>query len=304
MYEMNEAEQQNIIGVQANLWSEMVPSEGRADYLTMPRMTALAELGWTHKDLYASYLERLDGQYGRMDLMGIHYRLPDLPEIADNHVFIDTTSFFTTAALPGLTIRYTTDGTNPVSSSPALTEPLHIDHSLTFKMAEFTTFGRRGDVYTLLFDKQAYAPAAAPSGGGLTSGLECRFYKGYFDRTTKIKAAHDSIMQVQDVKVPSDISAAEFGLRYTGFIEVPETGIYSFFLTSNDGSVLHVADRLVVDNDGLHSDREKSGQVALAKGLHSFALDFMEAGGGYTLDLKYSKDNEPPQPVPATWFKH
>jgi alpha-L-fucosidase len=322
-YGMDEAEQKKVFGVQANLWTERVPTENRADYLVMPRMTALAELGWTHKDLYDSYLRRLDGQYERLDLLGVHYRLPDLADLADNHVFIDTTSFRVEAPSPRFTVRYTTDGSNPVASSPALSRPIPIDHSLTLKMAVFSAVGGRGDVYTLSFERQAYAPALtraqvvavraangpvtavhAASGpdSPLSAGLECRFYKGYFDRTTKIKGAPDSVLKVSRIGVPSGISAPEFGLKFTGYLDVPETGIYSFFLTSNDGSLLRIADRLVVDNDGLHGDKEKSGQVALEKGPHVFALDFMEAGGGYALKLKYSKDNGEPREVPEEWF--
>lgn len=300
-YGMNKAQEANILGVQGNLWTEMVPTENRADYLTMPRMTALAELGWTHKDLYASYLERLEGQYARLDLLGIHYRLSDLPELADTHVFTDTASFFIPAPSPRLTLRYTDDGTNPVPASPILSRALRIDHSMTLKIAAFTASGRRGDINTLAFDRQACAvPVAAEHA---VPGLECRFFKGYFDLTTKIPEAPDSVLWVGQAEVPPGIATPEFGLKFRGYIDVPETGIYSFFLTSNDGSVLRIADRLVVDNDGLHSDREKSGQVALEKGLHPFALDFAEAGGGYSLDLKYSVGGGQPRSIPADWFK-
>ena len=329
LYGLNATERQNIIGVQANLWTEMVPTEQRADYLVMPRMTALAELGWTHRDLYDSYLKRLEGQYDRLDKLNIAYRQPDLPELADNHVFIDATSFYTTAPSPGLTIRYTIDGTVPVPCSQVLSQPIVINRSLTFRMAAFTAAGRRGDLYSMAFDRQAYAapvtlqPATANSASANSAtanpdsassvtallalgrpGLECRFYKGLFKQTTLIKADPDSIMEVQQTVVPAGIIATEFGLKFSGYIDVPETGIYSFFLTSNDGSVLHIAGRLVVDNDGLHSDKEKGGQVALEKGLHPFALDFMEAGGGYTLDLKYSKDDGPPRSIPVSWFRY
>jgi hexosaminidase len=301
IYGMNKAEQQNVIGVQANLWSEMVPTESRGDYLTMPRMTALAELGWTHKDLYDSYLKRLTGQYDRLDRLNIHYRLPDLPELAENQVFTDTTSFFTVSPLPALTIRYTTDGTNPGVSSPALSRPVPIDHSLTLKAAAFTASGRRGDVHAILFNRQSYA---SPVNDVATkAGLECRLYKDHFNKTTEIKATADSLMQVEEAAVPAGISLPEFALKFTGYIDVPETGIYSFFLTSNDGSVLHIANRLVVDNDGPHADREKSGQVALEKGLHPFALDFVESGGGYSLKLQYSRGNGKPQNIPSSWFK-
>jgi hypothetical protein len=35
----------------------------------------------------------------------------------------------------------------------------------------------------------------------------------------------------------------------------------------------------VVVNDGAHSSKEKSGQVALAKGMHALAQDYMDLGG-------------------------
>jgi hexosaminidase len=67
--------------------------------------------------------------------------------------------------------------------------------------------------------------------------------------------------------------------------------------------VLRIDNEEVINNDGLHPDREKGGQTALKKGLHTFAIDFIEGGGGYRLDLKYSIGNESPKPVPAQWFK-
>ncbi len=37
----------NIQGAQANIWTEYIPTEQRADYMYMPRMTALAEVLWS-----------------------------------------------------------------------------------------------------------------------------------------------------------------------------------------------------------------------------------------------------------------
>jgi hexosaminidase len=297
-YEMNAAQQQHILGVQANLWTERVPTEGRADYLIMPRMTALAELSWTHQDRYLFYLQRLNEQYPRLDLLHIHYRLPDLPELSERRVFTETTVFFVDAP-PTLTIHYALDGF-PTAASPVLTHPLTIDHTTTLKLAAFTAAGRRGDLVTITFDHQTFAPAldaiaAAP-------GLHCELFRGEFNTTSAIKGAADTSVILPDVAIPANAPDA-FGLLFRGYIDVPETGVYSFFLTSDDGSMLRIADRLVVDNDGAHSSRKKSGQVALAKGIHPFALDYMDLGGGGMLDLKYSKNNEAPQPVPASWFK-
>jgi hexosaminidase len=66
---------------------------------------------------------------------------------------------------------------------------------------------------------------------------------------------------------------------------------------------LYIDDQKTIDNDGLHPDKTVGGQVALQKGLHSLAVDFSEAGGGYALELKYSFKGSEPKVVPAEWLK-
>lgn len=41
------AERENILGVQANLWTEYITSPDYAAYMTFPRLLALSEVGWT-----------------------------------------------------------------------------------------------------------------------------------------------------------------------------------------------------------------------------------------------------------------
>lgn len=299
-YGLSAAEALNIIGVQGNLWTERVPTEARADYLIMPRLTALAELGWTHKDLYDSYLARLGGQYDRLDRLHINYRLPDLPEIAESRVFIDTTSLMVASPSARMVLRYTTDGSWPSVHSPVLSAPIVISRSCKVNLAAFTASGRRGDIQTISFDRQSYA-VSSPSPVS-SPGLAVQLYKGSFPLTSNMTGRGDSAMVLSSVGIPAGMPGTGFGLQFRGFIQVPETGIYSFFLTSDDGSVLRIGDRLVVDNDGYHSAQEKSGQVALEKGAHPFLLDYMDGGGGNALHLTYSFNNSAPQAVPSEWF--
>jgi hexosaminidase len=300
-YGMNEKQQKNIIGVQACLWSEMVPSEGRADYMIMPRLSALAELGWTNRDLYDSYLRRLAGQYERLDRLGIHYRLPDPPEAVDNRVFVGVDSFMATPPMKGMILHYTTDGSWPTLQSPVLDRPLRIDHSLTLRMAAFTSSGRRGDIVTSAFTQQDYAK---PVVGGGAAGLRCQVYKGDFRGTADMKGAAAEEIVMEKPRLLKETPATGWGMKFAGYIDVPATGIYSFYLNSDDGSMLRIAGRQVVDNDGLHSAREKVGQVALEKGLHTFQLDYFDGGGGGALDLRYSLGDGVAQDVPSEWFRH
>ena len=53
---------------------------------------------------------------------------------------------------------------------------------------------------------------------------------------------------------------------------MPDDSVYRFSETSNDGSCLYVADKIVVDNDGRHGAYEKEGEIALKAGLHKIEL--------------------------------
>jgi hexosaminidase len=203
--------------------------------------------------------------------------------------------------LESLSLHYTTDGTLPSLQSAALNEPLTIDKPVTIKLAAFTKGGRRGDVYTIQYDQQNYSPAQAVK--EVNNGLQLSFYKGFFKNTQKIKADADTTLTVTDIVVPEEIGKGSFGLKYRGYIDVPQQGIYNFYFTCDDGGVLRIDDRLVVDNDGMHAPLQKSGGVALDKGPHRFELDFVEGGGGFTLDLKYSLPGDKPAAIPASWWK-
>ena len=65
----------NIIGVQANLWSEYVNNGKSAEYMTFPRACALAETGWSpqaSKD-YGDFINRLKVNSKHLDILGVNY---------------------------------------------------------------------------------------------------------------------------------------------------------------------------------------------------------------------------------------
>ncbi len=72
----------DIIGVEAPLWSETIRNITAAQYLMMPRLPAIAELGWTPqagRD-WESFRTRLAAQAPRWNLLGINYhRSPQIP---------------------------------------------------------------------------------------------------------------------------------------------------------------------------------------------------------------------------------
>lgn len=65
-----------VLGTQCQLWTEYIPDEQHAEYMTFPRMCALAEAAWSPAQLrdWDDFLARLRVHLGRLDVMGVGYR--------------------------------------------------------------------------------------------------------------------------------------------------------------------------------------------------------------------------------------
>jgi len=72
----------NIVGVEAPLWSETIRNITAAHFLLMPRLPALAEVGWSSQvsRSWDSFRQRLPAHAPRWNLMGINYNRS--PQIA------------------------------------------------------------------------------------------------------------------------------------------------------------------------------------------------------------------------------
>lgn len=293
-----------ILGAQAEMWTEMIPNEDRADYMFMPRMSALAEVLWSDTHNYDSYLVRLQKAYARLSQLHVRYRLPDLSGFLQSNVFLTTDTLRIAKPLKSMTLRYTTDNTVPTTQSPALEAPLVIRDDKHFRIAAFRPDGSRGDIYDLDYKKQTLAIPATPPMSP-QPGLTVSRIKGSFKNVAAMNAQQpDTTGTATGFNVPHALEAPAFGLQYRGYIDVPADGVYSFYLTCDDGGILTIAGREVINNDGNHAPLEKTGQVALKKGLQKFNLDFIEGGGGYTLRLKYSFNGSQPIDIPTAWLKH
>jgi hexosaminidase len=72
----------NIVGVEAPLWSETVRNISAVQYLAMPRLPAIAEIGWTPQAgrSWDSFRVRLANHAPRWNYLGVnYYRSPQIP---------------------------------------------------------------------------------------------------------------------------------------------------------------------------------------------------------------------------------
>ncbi len=96
--------------------------------------------------------------------------------------------------------------------------------------------------------------------------------------------------------------ADDYGVLFTGYLDIPVDGSYMFYLTSDSGANLRIHDALVIDDDFHHDGGEVSGSILLAAGKHPFRLSYRHTTGAETLTLKYSSSSITKQEIPLSTF--
>lgn len=142
--------QQHVLGVQANLWTEYIPTQEHVEYMAFPRLIALSEIGWTAPENknWPDFQKRLQKHYRLLQQLNVHYYRPSYDvNISGKY---DFTTKKNTIAIQSEQynpqIRYTTDGTNPNSTSTLYVEPFTLVNTTTVKAAVFNDTVRYGGV--------------------------------------------------------------------------------------------------------------------------------------------------------------
>lgn len=294
-----------IWGIQANLWSEWIPTMRRIEYMIVPRMIALSEIAWaepTAKPGLEEFYRQLVPQFKRMYVMGVNYRIPDLQGFYTVNAFIDEAVVNLTCPLPGTEIRYTTDGSMPTRESALYNGTLKVNETTDFTFRTFRTDGSPSDVTRTKYVKAPYAEAI-PAPSSLQPGLKAVWHDFRGNLCADIDAAPvKGEYVVESVSIPEEVKG-DIGLVLTGYLEVPTDGIYTFALLSDDGSTLTLDGELLGDNDGAHSSVEIIVQKALKAGLHPIDVRYFDCNGG-VLQMELVNEKGEKEALPKTWLKH
>ncbi|MDD3807220.1 MAG: family 20 glycosylhydrolase, partial [Candidatus Marinimicrobia bacterium] len=141
--------QQHILGLQGCLWAENFQDMDKFEYMAFPKILGLAERAWSAQPIWEinknGDLQRKDWtifaykvgyfELPRLDAWNVHYRIP-LPGWVVEH---DT--LYANIRFPGLTLRYTRDGSLPTENSPEYTQPVMVEGAV--KVTAFTKFHQR-----------------------------------------------------------------------------------------------------------------------------------------------------------------
>jgi len=203
----------------------------------------------------------------------------------------------------GTTVRYTIDGTEPTDASSVYSIPFTVDKSAEVKAKAFLPDGIQSSTDSLFVKTYEWKKAvkANPKNKGLS-------YKAY-ELSPKLVA---DLANGKETKsgVANEINTENLsrnenvGLHFEGYIKIEKDAVFSFDLSSDDGSKLWIDDEVVVDSDGIHASDTKTGRAALRKGFHRIRLDYIQAGGNMNLILVMYGEGLSKQAIPSTMLFH
>ena len=118
-------------------------------------------------------------------------------------------------------------------------------------------------------------------------GISFKYYEGPFTRVMEFESEGElvetGVMQAFDITGAK--SPNHFGYEFDCWFYAPESDLYDFFLSSDDGALLKIDGDIVVDLDGSHSIDHKSGSIRLEKGFHDFELRYFDDSDGQELSI-------------------
>lgn len=160
--ELTADEARHIIGVQANIWTEYMPTFKQMQYMALPRLAALSEVQWSQPALkdYNSFTNRLTEFTHLYDRLGYNYA-KHLYNVAihvdSDNKWREILIHMTTAG--NAEIRYTLDGTEPTANSTLYTGAIVLQKSAKIRAAAFRD-GKRSSVTSqdISFNKATACP--------------------------------------------------------------------------------------------------------------------------------------------------
>jgi hexosaminidase len=176
---LNTSASKNILGIQGQLYSETVRDSDNLDYYYFPKLLGLAERAWSKAPEWtipgkrSDRLEAMNSAWGffantvgkvelpRLDHIngGVAYRIP-MPGASYENGHLKANTRY-----PGLEIRYTSDGTNPMTTSSIYEGPIRlITEEVRLRAFNSIDRGGRTSIVRKLRKPESHSMQSLPEG--------------------------------------------------------------------------------------------------------------------------------------------
>jgi len=163
-------------------------------------------------------------------------------------------------------------------------------------------FARQIIPQSRLYSESTTTPPPPPPTGGAGTGLKAEYFNN-MDFTAPVLTRTDATVDFDwgSGSPNSAIESDTFSARWTGQVEAPSSGSYTFSTTSDDGVKLFVNNQLVIDRFYDQSPTEWSGTISLEAGKkYDIRMEYYENGGGAVSRLAWAGPGFAKQIIPQS----
>ena len=208
-----------------------------------------------------------------------------LPYIqSGDQLFLKSTKISLACETEGAEIRYTLNGAEPDKNSGLYRSPIELSKTTLLKMKAYHPTLMTSIPVEIVIRKAELNDAVLIS--DLLPGLAYRYFERFFVQATDLELVKPILHGItQDFNIRMAKVPNYFGLWFKGYIQVPADGLYTFYLSSNDGSYFYLDGKELIENDGNHGTVEEPGSIGLKAGFHAIEVKYMQCGGGKSLKV-------------------
>ena len=202
-------------------------------------------------------------------------------------------------------ILYTLDGSLPTPSNGLVfQDPIIVTHPVSLFMQAFEPGKTPSKIVSAKIGTNVFQQALQPETDPLP-GLDYKYFEGPINTTESIKDISFIKSGIaQNISIENSPQSTNFAYIFEGLIKVPKEGKYTFYLESNDGSVLWMDGYKLIDNDGAHGAYEKTASTSLRVGMHKIKVKYFQLGGASLLNVLWEGPGISKQKIPAEFLFH
>ncbi|MCY1723185.1 GH92 family glycosyl hydrolase [Prolixibacteraceae bacterium Z1-6] len=199
---------------------------------------------------------------------------------------------------PGAKIHYTTDGSRPTKNSPLYTEPIILNTTTVVRFASFSDELAASVPVSLKVEKLEFEPYKNYEGTGkFEKGLKYKYYHAHVMDENDL----DKLEPIEKGILPNftiDQRKREdyIGYIYSGYLDVPRDGVYTFSIKVNDKCTLYLDGK-----EFLHGGYKT---IALKKGKYKIDQKYFQLGARKFNIVSWKGPGIEEQEIPARALCH
>jgi hexosaminidase len=275
--QLSEEDAKYILGAQANIWTEKIPTFKQLEYMIYPRLLAEAELTWTPKaDKNIKRFEQaMYANYRLFNLWHLNARLPNAEGLKD--VVTNKNEYTQTLTYPlaNALVQYSLNGKLPDTSGVKGHYPVTINSPLkdTLAVAVYTTRPLSQRILQVAMIRHINVKPYAVNENRLEPGLNYMAYRTNYSNIPIADTAKDFAMGVmrKDDHIKPYPGQFNTWVKFSGYLRIEKEGDYHIASGFETSPMLLMGMTLILDGTKNKYIEPQEALLHLTKGVYQLS---------------------------------